>query len=515
MQLDEQRIQDIVDKVISRLGSASRPTPTEAVMRAAEHGAPSTGTGFVPPHLRGGQPQSPSQFGKAGAGGRNPDIRVPKSHHGLFPDVDTAVAAAHKAFEQYQAVPLATREKIIAAMRKVTLDNLRPLSEYAVEETGLGRVEDKLKKNELCAMKTPGPEILRPVAFTGDHGLAVLDRAAFGVIGAITPTTNATETIINNGISMLAGGNAVIFNTHPYAWRTCGWHVHILNEAIVAAGGPRNLLCSISEPTIESAQAVMKHKGVRLLAVTGGGPVVKAAMQSGKRTIGAGPGNPPAVVDETARIDVAARGIIEGASIDNNIVCVAEKEICAVGKIADALKAELARLGCCILNERQISALEKVILTDGGAHTNKDWVGKNAGVIGRAIGLNLPDECRLLIAEVPEAHPFVQHELLMPVLGLVRYPDVTAAIAGAVRCEHGFGHTAVMYSTNVEALSAMARTINCSIFVKNGSSLAGLGFRGEGYTSFTIASPTGEGMTTALSFTRERRCTMKDAFRFV
>ena len=192
-------------------------------MRAAEHGAPSTGTGFVPPHLRGGQPQS----SKAGAGGRNPDIRVPKSHHGLFPDVDTAVAAAHKAFDQYQAVPLATREKIIAAMRKVTLDNLRPLSEYAVEETGLGRVEDKLKKNELCANKTPGPEILRPIAFTGDHGFGRAGSGGFGVIGAITPTTNATETIINNGISMLAGGNAVVFNTHPYAWRTCGWYVHI------------------------------------------------------------------------------------------------------------------------------------------------------------------------------------------------------------------------------------------------------------------------------------------------
>lgn len=510
MQLDEQRIQDIVDKVLSRLGTAQRPTPAEAVLRSADPGAPSTGTGFVPPHLRGA-----ASAGKPGAAGRNPDVRVPKAHHGLFADVDSAVAAAAKAYEQYQNTPLSAREKIVAAMRKATLDNLRPMSEYAVEETGLGRVEDKLKKNELCAVKTPGPEILRPQAFSGDYGLTVLDRAAFGVIGAITPTTNATETIINNGISMLAGGNAVVFNTHPYAWRTCSWFIHLLNEAIVAAGGPRNLLCTITEPTIESAQALMKHKGVRLLAVTGGGPVVKAAMQSGKRTIGAGPGNPPAVVDETARIDVAARGIIEGASIDNNIVCVAEKEICAVGKIADALKAELARQGCCILNERQVSALEKVILTDGGAHTNKDWVGKNANVIGKTVGLNLPDDCRLLIAEVPEEHPFVQHELLMPVLGLVRYPDVAAAIAGAVRCEHGFGHTGVMYSTNVEALSAMARTINCSIFVKNGSSLAGLGYRGEGYTSFTIASPTGEGMTTALSFTRERRCTMKDAFRFV
>ncbi len=493
MQLDEQRIQEIVDKVMARLGPEGRRTPTEAVFAAAS--ASNAAPKPAPPRSRG------------------KDARIPRAQLGLFSDIDSAAAAARKAFEQFAAVPVTTRERIIAAMRRVTLDNLRPLSEYAVAETGLGRVDDKLKKNELCATKTPGVEILRPIAFSGDHGLAVIDRASYGVIGAITPTTNATETIINNGIGMLAGGNAVIFNTHPYAWRTCAWHVHILNEAIVKNGGPPNLLTNVAEPTIDSAQKLMTHKGVRLLVVTGGGAVVKAAMTSGKRAIAAGPGNPPAVVDETAHIDVAARGIIEGASIDNNIVCVAEKEICAVAKIADSLKTELQKLGCYLLNDRQVTALEKVILD--GEHVNKDWVGKNAGVIGAQIGVHVGDDCRLLIADVPEEHPFVQHELLMPVIGLVRYPDVTAAIAGAVRCEHGFGHTAVMYSTNIEALSAMARSINCSIFVKNGSSLAGLGYNGEGYTSFTIASPTGEGMTTALSFTRERRCTLKDAFRFV
>jgi len=518
VQLDEQRIQEIVDKVVSRLGSeASTRPPLQAMLQATERGvstgvgafrpagaaasAPASSTGFVPPHLRSAAP------------GRRPDAKIPRASLGLFQDMDSAVVAARKAFELYHAVPVATRDKIVAAMRKVTHDNLRALSEYAVAETGLGRAEDKLKKNALVANKTPGPEILRPIAFTGDNGLTVIDRASYGVIGAITPTTNPTETILNNGIGMLAGGNAVVFNNHPYAWRTCAWFVHLLNEAVVASGGPPNLLCNLAEPTIESAQKLMTHKGVRLLVVTGGPAVVKAAMTSGKRAIGAGPGNPPAVVDATARLDVAARGIIEGASIDNNIVCVAEKEICAVDKIADALKAELARHGCYLLSDRQVTALEKVVLD--GDHVNKDWVGKNASLIAKQIGVQLPDECRLLIADVPEQHPFIQHELLMPVLGLCRYPDVSAAIAGAVRCEHGFGHTAVMYSQTVEALSAMGRVINVSIYVKNGSSLAGLGYNGEGYTSFTIASPTGEGMTTALSFTRERRCTMKDAFRFV
>lgn len=492
MQLDEQRIQEIVDKVMARLGPEAARTPAEAAFRAAA--------------------ATPTKPLSSPASGRK-DPRIPRAQHGLFPDIDSAVAAARKAFEQFASVPLAARERIVAGMRKLTLDNLRPLAEYAVAETGYGRVEDKLKKNELVATKTPGPEILRPIAFTGDHGLCVIDRASYGVIGAITPTTNPTETILNNGIGMLAGGNAVVFNTHPYAWRTCAHFIDLLNQVIVQNGGPPNLLVNVAEPTIESAQKLMAHKGVRLLVVTGGGAVVKAAMTSGKRAIAAGPGNPPAVVCDSAHIDAAARGIVEGASIDNNIICTAEKEICAVNKIADSLKAELQKLGCYLLNDRQVSALEKVILD--GEHTNKEWVGKNAGLIAKQIGIHVSDECRLLIADVPEQHPFVQHELLMPVLGLVRYPDVAAAIAGAVRCEHGFGHTAVMYSTNIEALSAMARTINCSIFVKNGSNLAGLGYRGEGYTSFTIASPTGEGMTTALSFTRERRCTLKDAFRFV
>jgi acyl-CoA reductase-like NAD-dependent aldehyde dehydrogenase len=512
VQLSEQRIQEIVDKVLSRLGPEAGLTPAQAIMRAADKG-PDTATGlarnpsssssgstFVPPHLRAG-------------GGRKPEAKIPRASLGLFQDMDSAVTAARKAFEIYQSVPVATRERMVAAMRKVTLDNVRALAEYAVAETSYGRVEDKVKKNTLVATKTPGPEILRPIAFTGDHGLTVIDRASYGVIGAITPTTNPTETILNNGIGMISGGNAVVFNNHPYAWRTCAWFVHLLNETIVQNGGPANLLVNMAEPTIESAQKLMSHKGVRLLVVTGGPAVVKAAMTSGKRAIGAGPGNPPVVVDETAQLDVAARGIIEGASIDNNIICTAEKEICAVSKVAEPLKAELARLGCHILSDRQVTALEKVILD--GDHTNKDWVGKNASVIAKQIGLHVSDDCRLLVADLPEEHPFVQHELLMPVIGLVRYPDVSAAIAGAVRCEHGFGHTAVMYSQNLAALSAMARTINVSIYVKNGSNLAGLGYDGEGYTSFTIASPTGEGMTTALSFTRERRCTMKDAFRFV
>lgn len=498
MNLDERRIQEIVEKVMARLGNANLPaTPLEAIDRAVVKPMPK-----APAY---GQPL-PSEMKKGFA-------RVPNARLGIFPDVDSAAKAARKAFEQYDRIPIETRNKMIQAMRDVTMKHVRELSEYAVAETGLGRVEDKLKKNALCALKTPGTEILRPITYSGDYGLAVIERAPYGVFGAITPTTNPTETIICNAIGMLAGGNAVVFNVHPGAKKVSAWHVHLLNEVVVAAGGPENLICSVGDPTIESAQALMKHPLVRILAVTGGPGVVKEAMNSGKRAIAAGPGNPPAVVDETAHLDVAAKGIVTGASIDNNIVCIAEKEVLAVASICDKLKEQLQRESCYLMNDKQVRQLEGVILE--GDHINKNWVGKNAGAILKQIGVHVGDDVRLAICEVDEQHPFVQHELLMPVIPIVRYPDVASAIAAAKRVEHGFGHTAVMYGTNIDALSAMARTINTSIFVKNGPSLAGLGYYGEGYTSFTIASPTGEGLTTAVSFTRERRCTLKDHFRFV
>lgn len=491
--VDERRIQEIVDRVIARLGTEVPATPAEAVERAAS---------------RFPRPSSPP----ASEGPRR-ELRIPRGKSGVFGDVDSAVKAARKAFEQHERGTLETRDKIVAAMRAVTRAHVRELSQYAVDETGLGRVEDKIRKNTLCADKTPGTEILRPLAYSGDHGLAVVERAPFGVIGSITPTTNPTETIINNGIGMVAGGNSVVFNVHPSAARVCTWFVHLLNEAIVGAGGPHDLITAIEHPTIESAQAVMKHPGIRILVVTGGPGVVKEAMGSGKRAICGGPGNPPIVVDETAHIPEAAKWITLGASTDNNIICTDEKEILVVDKVAAALKTALVAEGNYLVNDKQLAQLEKVVLD--GDHVNKKYVGKNASLILREIGVRVDDGCRLVLADVPEQHPFVQHELLMPVLGIVRYPDVASAIAGAKRVEHGFGHTASMFSTNLDALSAMARTINTSIFVKNGPTLAGLGYLGEGYTSFTIASPTGEGLTTAVSFTRERRCSLKDSFRFI
>ncbi len=453
---------------------------------------------------------------RLGTGGSAPRVHVPRhtpGRFGLFQEIDDAVAAANDSYAQLADTPKHIRQRAIDNMRRVTLAHLDEMAKRAVDETGLGRVEDKINKNRLVAQKTPGMEILQPSCHTGDQGLTLDERGSLGVIGSITPCTNATETILNNGISMIAGGNTVVFNVHPSAKRTLAWYVELMNKACVDAGAPDNLMTMITEPTIQSAQKLMKHSGVRLLAVTGGGPVVKAALNSGKRAVCAGPGNPPAVVDETANLRDAAKNIVAGASLDNNIVCIVEKEIIVVSSVADKLKQEMRDHGAYEVTGRELADLEKLLIVDN--HMNRKYVGKNASVILRDIGVRVPDSTRVVLAEVHEDHPFVQLEMLSPVLGLVRVPDWEQAVAMAVRVEHGNYHTATMHSMAIDRLDRMARAVNCSIFVKNAPSFAGLGLGGEGYTAWTIAGTTGEGLTNALTWTKQRRCTLRGFFHIV
>jgi acyl-CoA reductase-like NAD-dependent aldehyde dehydrogenase len=440
---------------------------------------------------------------------------MPNRPLGVYKTVDDAIGAAHKAQLQLIALPMEKRREIIANIRKRAAADVHTLAKMAHEETGLGRVEDKIKKNLLVIHRTPGPEILDPIAYTGDDGLTLIERAPYGVIGSITPSTNPTETILNNGIGMVAGGNAVAFNTHPGAKRVSAYCIDLINRATIEVGGPENIMTCVGDPTIETANQLMKAKGMRMLVVTGGGAVVKAAMASGKRVVAGGPGNPPVVVDETADLDRAAREILTGASMDNNIICVDEKEVFAVEKIFDGLMDRMEALGCVRIRNHQITRLEKVALTADREHTNRDMVGKNAAEFLKRADIPYKGDPRLVICEVPFDHPFVQHELLMPILPFVRVKDVHEGIDLAVEAEHGYGHTASMYSRNLDNLHRMAKVVNCSIFVKNANHCAGLGYGGEGYTSFTIASPTGDGLTTARTFTRERRCTLAGYFRIV
>jgi acyl-CoA reductase-like NAD-dependent aldehyde dehydrogenase len=439
---------------------------------------------------------------------------------GVHADLDAAVGAARAAYEAYDQVPLETRNRIIAAIRAILAANYRPLAEVAVEETGLGRVEDKILKNRLVTEKTTGTEDLEPVVWTGDHGMTLMERAPYGVIASITPVTNPTETIINNGIAMIAGGNTVLYCPHPGARKVSNLCIDLMNRAARRAGSPHPLFHSVEQPTLEVAQALLRYRGIRLNVVTGGPGVVKEALGAGKKAITAGPGNPPAVVDETADLDQAARDLIAGASLDNNIICTDEKEIVAVALIADRLREALSRAGAVMLSPHQTERLRGLLLEkEQGprkyAIVNRKYVGKCVDVILRDAGIPCDSGRRLAVCEVDHDHPFLWTEMMMPVLPLTRVRSVDEAIDFAIEVEQGFRHTASMHSRNIEKLSKMARACNCSIFVKNGPNFAGLGMGGEGPTSFTIASPTGEGMTTARSFTRIRRCTLVDHFRIV
>jgi acyl-CoA reductase-like NAD-dependent aldehyde dehydrogenase len=439
---------------------------------------------------------------------------------GVYGDVDTAVAAAARGQRELVELALEKRRALIEAMRRAVISANESLSAEAVAETGLGNVRDKQAKNLLAVTKTPGVEDVESAAYTDEHGLTLVERAPWGVIGSITPVTNPIATITSNAIGMIAAGNAVVFNVHPGAKRISTRLVGLLNEAITAAGGPRDILCAVAEPTIESAGQLMKHRGVALMVVTGGPAVVRAAMASGKKAICAGPGNPPCVVDETADIAKAGRDIVAGASFDHNVVCICEKEVLAVSTIADRLKEEMRRSGAFELSAAQAEAVTKLVIAEAGGpgregSPNKSFVGKSPQVIGKAAGIDVPADAKLLLMEVGRDHPLVWTEQLMPVLPLVRMASADEAIDLAFQVEHGFRHTAMMHSHEVTRLSRMAKVMNCSLFVKNGPCYAGLAFGGAGFTSFTIASPTGEGITRARTFTRERRCTLVDSFRII
>jgi len=437
-----------------------------------------------------------------------------EGRRGCFPDIDSAIDAAEKAFLEFKSVPVEQRKRIIAAIREICLDHINEISQIAVDETGLGRYEDKIKKNRLAIVKTPGVEDVEPEAFTGDDGLTLQEKAPFGVIGSITPCTNPSETIICNGIGMIAGGNSVVFNPHPSAKNTSVYTIDLLNRAVLTEGGPPNLFTTVLNPTIQSAQSLMTHPKIRLLVVTGGPAVVAVAMKSGKRVIAAGPGNPPVVVDETADLDKAGRDIVTSASCDNNIICVIEKEIIVTQKAADALKKSLLTHGAVEIGSYQAKRLEKILL-DSNGHPDKKWVGKDIQKILAEIGMDVDPSKRMAIVETGPDHPFAVKEMLMPVLPFIRVRDINDAIDLAYKLEGGCFHTAVIHSKNIDHMHRMALKMNTSIFVKNGMALAGLGMGGEGPTSFTIASPTGEGMTTARNFTRMRRCVVSGYFRIV
>lgn len=452
--------------------------------------------------------------------GRGPFVAASgKSHDGawgVFKTVDQAVQAATDAFQQLSVRGLEDRRKAIDCVRRITAEQAEELGRLELEETKIGRLDHKIEKLKIVKL-VPGVEFLKTDCLSGDHGLTLTEYAPFGVIGAITPVTHSLPTLAGNAISMIAGGNTLVINAHPGGARIAAEGVRRFNKAIFESTGLENLITIVEQPTLETAAEIFQHRGVRLLCVTGGPAVARAALESRKRAIVAGPGNPPVVVDETACTDNAARSIVKGAAYDNNLLCIGEKEVFAVDAIFSKLLDSMGRSGGYQLAPREIEQLAALAFKPGKDHPvlNRDLIGKDAAVLAELIGVRVPVGTQLLYGETDESNPFVSEEQMMPFVPFVRVRDFRQGLEMAKKYEHNYRHTAIIHSRNVHSMTIMGREMDTTLFIKNGPCMAGLGLGGEGFLSYSIATPTGEGVTSPLTFTRQRRCTLVDDLRVI
>jgi aldehyde dehydrogenase len=451
-----------------------------------------------------------------------PTVQTSRSRAGIFSSVDQAVKTAAAAQVRLAEASLEQRGEIVEIIRRICEEHAQELADMEHQETGIGRLDHKIEKLKIIR-RVLGVEALRTEARSDAQGISILEYAPFGVIGMVLPATHSVPTMASNAINVLAGGNTAVFSPHPAAARVAAYALELFNREIERKTGLRDLMTTVEEPSIESAEQLFHHPEVALLCVTGGPMVVKAAMKAGKRVIAAGPGNPPVVVDETADLDRAARDIIAGAAFDNNLLCISEKEVFVVARVADRFLAAMSQKGAHLLNRDEIDKLTRAAFTFregagkgcGRAHLKRDLIGKDASILAAAIGLHLPSSVELLFGETEEDHPFVQEEQMMPFLPVVRVPDIDAAIAGALKAEHGYRHTALIHSNDIANVTRMARALNTTLFVHNAPCSASLGLGGPGFLSYSIATPTGEGVTTPLTFTRQRQIAVVGALRII
>jgi aldehyde dehydrogenase len=467
-------------------------------------------------------PAAPAAPANGARAGRAPARKKPaQTGHGVFQTVDEAVAAAAEAQVRVAEMGLEERGRMIAVIRRICDEQAEALGRMELDETRIGRLEHKIGK--LKAMRyVLGVEAMQSGARSDRTGLCVIERAPWGVIGMVLPATHSVPTMVSNAVNVLAAGNTAVFNPHPAGAHVAAYALQLFNRTTEAEIGVANVITMVAEPTIETAEQIFQHPGVALLCVTGGPAVVKAAAQSGKRVIAGGPGNPPVVVDEDADLDLAARSIVEGAAFDNNLLCIGEKEVFVVERVADEFVKAMSRAGAVQLDARAIKKLTEAAFTFDGpgkgcgrAHVRRDLLGQDATTLAEAAGVKVPASTVMLFGETSASHPFVQEEQMMPFLPIVRVPDFDAGVAAAVQAEHGYRHTAVVHTRNVEHATGMARAMNTTLFVQNAPSTAALGVNGPGYFSHTIATPTGEGITTPLTFTRERQFAIGNAMRFI
>jgi len=476
--LDEEALRKIVRGVIEQMGAAPK---REACSCAVS--APTVSVA------------SPSQSAK----------------NGIFTNVAEAAAAAYEGYRQLCKGGMETRKKIVDIVKAMTVANAKEWGAFEYGETKIGRLEHKSAKLEIVKL-VPGVEWIRPDAYSGDHGIMLEEFTPYGVIGAITPVTHSIPTIAGNIVNMVAAGNGIVFNPHPGGVKSAVKAISAYNAEIEKQTGIRNLVCCIANPSLESFDAICKSDLVSIMCITGGPAVVKAAMKSGKKSICAGPGNPPVIVDDTVDLNKAAADIIAGGAFDNNLLCIGEKEIFVLDSVADKFMKALEAKGSVRIGSSALDRLTAAVFDkkDGHYALKRDLVGKDPQVLAEAAGISVSDSCQMLFAETDADHPFVIEEQMMPMLPVVRVKSFDEAVDAAMKAEHNYKHSAIIHSLDVSRMTQMARALNTTLFVKNGPSTCGLGLAGEGYLSYSIATATGEGISNPKTFTRRRRCVMVD-----
>lgn len=426
--------------------------------------------------------------------------------------VDLVISDAKAAFQAYSEKSLNCRREIISNLRTKLRPYIQEIAERELKETCMGNLQDKIIKLVLALDKTPGVEDLNPEVVTGDDGITIREQSAYGIALTIHPATNPCATLISNVIGMLAAGNAVISVPNPRSAGVSAFLAEKINEIISQACGINHLLIAIREPRRDLVDELIHHPDVSLVVATGGSGMMKMSMCSPKRVIAAGPGNPVAIVDETADLEKAAKDISDGASFDHNIMCISEKSIVIVSSALPSFIEALARNGVYYIDDGEdLIKLTKTILNQDMKMVRR-LEGKSAMEILQEAGIQAGRDIRLIVVKSFSKHPFVLEEIMMPVVPLVSVSDFNEALDTALFIEQGYRHTAVIHSQLFGRLNQAAKRMNTTVFIKNGSSLAGIGLSGEEKVSFTIANMTGEGIVTAKDFTYKRSCTLSSGF---
>ncbi len=411
---------------------------------------------------------------------------------------------ARKAFEQLEHFSQEKIDRIVAEMAKRAEAEAERLARLAVEDTGLGVVEHKVQKNLFAARNVYNAiKDLKTVGFIREDNVNKVYEIAepMGVIMGIIPTTNPTSTIIYKALISIKARNTIVFSPHPNAVKCSLETARVLEEAGVSAGAPPGCVQCLSIITKEGTNALMHHPDIALILATGGSAMVKAAYSAGKPAIGVGPGNVPAYIESSADIKKAVSDIFASKTFDNGVICASEQAIIVDANIEKEVREEVVRQGGYFLSKDEIRVVEKILFSPKGLPAS-DIVGQSAQFIARKAGITVPDNTRLLVAEldgVGPAYP-LSKEKLSPVIAFYVEKDWRSACERCIEMLEfgGMGHTLVIHSNNEDVIREFAlRKPAFRILVNTPGSQGAIGGTTGLFPSLTLGCGTWGGSITA------------------